>query len=246
MIVTKRKNIISKYDIYFAEKPRFRHWLNSYYMQAISKRSHFGFKRTAKYTKLIDITNTNFVNAFEKTVSYEIRRAKKEEIICEISDNFVEFITFYNSFAKKKDLKSLNQLTIESLKPNLLLTTAKKTDGEIIVYHSYIIDNNIKRIRLLHSCSKIHSDSTDNSEKNLIGRSNKLLHLEDMIIFNKRGYNIYDFGGYALGSNDSTLIGINKFKDSFGGVLIEESIFEAYPIYMLKKVITKFKLLAKI
>ena len=49
--------------------------------------------------------------------------------------------------------------------------------------------------------------------------------LLDMIYFKKEGYAIYDFGGYAYGTNNPDLIGINNFKDQFGGELVEESNF---------------------
>ncbi len=100
-------------------------------------------------------------------------------------------------------------------------------------------DNQIKRVRLLHSASKIYSITDEPSEKAMIGRANRLLHFSDMQRFKELGYEIYDFGGYAHQTNDNMLIGINNFKDSFGGQLVEESNYQSILKHWLKKTLNK-------
>ncbi len=241
MLRFKHQNLIPKYDIFYAEKPTYKNWLSSYYVQTISTRLFWGFKRTAKYTKLIDITENDFSEKFDKTVIYEINRAVKESIIFNVNNSIDEFVSFYNIFAISKGFKTLKSKDISIYRNFLIITSAINTNNEVVVFHSYLIDNELKRVRLLHSASKIHSLNDKNQERNFIGRANKFLHFKDMQFFREQGISIYDFGGYAYDTSDISLLGINKFKDSFGGELVEESIYEAYPKAIIKNFYHKLK-----
>ena len=77
-----------------------------------------------------------------------------------------------------------------------------------------------------------------------MGRANRFLHLEAIKLFKKDGYSLYDLGGYAKNTTDPVMIGINKFKDSFGGRLLEESHYLSLPLVALqgaKKMIQALK-----
>jgi hypothetical protein len=242
MIILKRSQIITKYDVFFAEKPSYKNWLTSYYMQSFYKKQVLGFQRLPKYTKIINITNSDYINSYDKTVAYEIKRSIKEFISFEIAYDIDVFISFYNDFALSKGLSQLKRKDIEFFNESLVITCAKKNNNDTIVYHTYLTDESIKRVRLLHSVSKIHLLNNDNNERNLIGRANKFLHFKDMEYFNLKGFKLFDFGGYSYGTNDRALQGINKFKDSFGGELIEESIYEAWPKIIIKNIFNKLKI----
>ena len=88
--------------------------------------------------------------------------------------------------------------------------------------HAYLLDDTLKRVRLLHSASLFRNEK-DNQLKAITGRANRLLHFNDMCFFKQHGFQIYDMGGYAHGTSDEALKRINQFKDSFGGILIQES-----------------------
>jgi len=243
MIILKfKKKYLSVYQVFFAKKPNFYNWLTTYYIQALSKDDFIGFKRTPKYTKIIDLTVGDFEKNFDKNTSYEIRRAIKDEVVCQVSNNLLEFILMYNNFVVDKGLTTkISEDEMLCYSESLILTNGRKLTGENLVYHSYIVDESLKRVRLLHSTSKIYSQNELASEKAFVGRANRLLHLSDMNYFRDKGYEIYDFGGYAFETSDSSLKGINAFKDSFGGELKEESVYEAIPKYFLRKIITIFK-----
>jgi hypothetical protein len=53
-----------------------------------------------------------------------------------------------------------------------------------------------------------------------IGRANRLHHWSDMLRFRGEGFGIYDFGGWYAGTQDETLLRINRFKERFGGELV--------------------------
>jgi hypothetical protein len=114
-----------------------------------------------------------------------------------------------------------------------VITTAYFEDKPVVC-HSYLIDSELKIVRLLHSASMIH-DLEDKSFKGFVGRANRYLHYQDMVNFKEKGFLKYDFGGYALGTENVALQGINKFKDGFGGYLVEQSNYTPMLIKMISK-----------
>ena len=108
--------------------------------------------------------------------------------------------------------------------------------GRPLVYHTYLVDRSIGKVRILTSVSIRRDENLSQQDKNLIANANRLLHYEDMVCFRDLGFTKYDFGGYAYGTKDKSLAGINFFKDSFGGELVEESNYEPWLVWVLKKV----------
>ncbi len=221
--------------IFFAPIPSLKYGIFSSYTQSLSKETKLGFKRHPKFTKVIDLESSLFLSKFDKSTAYEIRRSKSEGVQCVTSRNLIDFVSFYNSFLQNKKMEgSISIEEIEKYGDNFILRIAY-LGNTIIVYHSYLLDKSIGRVRLLHSVSNIHDYNISSLEKAQIGRANRLLHFEDMIFFKEHGFLAYDFGGYAINTKNKALEGINKFKDGFGGTLIEESNYEAYLIYLGKR-----------
>lgn len=240
VIIKLKKRFYKTYTIFFAESPSFKHFLTSYYMQAISTNEYFGFHRISKYTKVVNLQDVDYENSFTKNTLYEIKRASRDGVCCEVTTDNDMFIEAYNRFSMIKNLKTvLSTKYLQSFGDNLIITMAKSNDGHILAFHSYILDKSIKRVRLMHSVSLTFTISDNlNIDKGFIGRANRLLHQYDMEMLKKMGFETYDFGGYAFNTENPSLKGINSFKDSFGGILIEESIYESYPLYLVKKILT--------
>jgi hypothetical protein len=232
--ITSRSPLERKLILY-SEKPTFKLGLFDEYLQSFSVTSKMGFKRFPKYTKVIDLTNESFADSFSKTTQYEIRRAKSDGIICETTYNIKEFVEFHNKFVEKKkvtDFISVKEL--EKFGESLFIRVAGK-EGLVFVYHSYLYDWTIRRARLLHSVSNIYDASLTPENKALSGRANRLLMYDDMLYFKEMGCLKYDLGGYAYNTNDKSLVGINSFKDSFGGSLVEESNYIPYFLFMIRR-----------
>lgn len=223
------------------DKPRFitkiwfsnnieRSFLKVYY-QSKDYRKIFGMISTKFYTKIIDLTanEADIHNNFNKTTRQQIRIARDEGVEGEIiNENYKidQIIAFYNNFAKSKKLGLLDENSIRN-SPYKHFTIAKIND-EILVCHLCLLDKSKGRVRLLYSGSKI-SDSNI-SERALIGRANRFLHYWDMKHFKNLGFSEYDLGGYAFNTNNSSLKGINAFKDTFGAKLILE--YHYYPFFI--------------
>lgn len=158
-----------------------------------------------------------------KNNRYEINRAQnKDELSFQIiagSDVTVDviekFVEAYNSFADERSKGSIkpSDFTKYAEKNQLVISTVER-ENQPLVWHTYIIQNGRARLKTSNSIFA----NEDNEVKNLIGRANKWLHWQDILYFKNNSYKIYDFGGWYPGDSDLKLLGINKFKESFGGI----------------------------
>jgi hypothetical protein len=213
-----KKGFLQKEDIWFSENPTFQ--LFRSYIQSPVMKDIPGMKRSHFYTIFIDLSNDEefLLSEMDKGTSYEIRRAKKEGIQFKAGGDLSEFVDFFNLFASSKGIEgtSLNYVQFE---PQMRITKAYLGE-EILVMHSYVEDE--RRGRLCMSASRVTKADDPKKDRALIGYANRFLHFQDMLMFKSEGKAIYDFGGYAKGTEDQALSGINQFKINFGGKIVEE------------------------
>ncbi len=172
---------------------------------------------------------------FKPTVKQEIRKAEKEGINCMFKDDIDTFIPFFNAFAAQKKIYPAKRETIESIGTNFK-TSFAMLNGEILVAHSYIVDEELGITRLFQSASK---RLDENFDRKLIGYANKLLTAKDIEFFKGIGYKMMDFGGYAENTDDKSLKGINDFKLSFGGQKATCINYQSLPYFVLRKISEK-------
>lgn len=214
--------------VWFAAKPQKWRCLKSYYKQSTYCGAIAGYRREPFFTKVIDISAPQevFEAAFEKNTIYEIKRALRDGVTTAPEHSLTCFINFYNLFASSKQLPKLSA-NFYNYQSNIVITKAIY-NNQAVVMHAYITDMQLKRVRLLYSAS-LYRNETDTQLRAVTGRANRLLHFNDMCFFKQQGFQIYDLGGYALGTNNQALLRINDFKDSFGGKLLEESDYVPIP-----------------
>lgn len=209
--------------IWFAASPGKWSFLNSFYKQSPSKQFMPGYLRKPFFTKTINLHQSSEMieGAFDRNTLYEIRRATKDGVETFTDGSIDDFIEVYNEFAKTKNLETIGKASLTRYKENLVITYALHNSHNLVM-HAYLVDRTIQRVRLLHSASLFRKEH-DSQTKATIGRANRLLHLKDILFFQNEGFSVYDLGGYAPDTKDETLIRINQFKDSFGGVLLAET-----------------------
>jgi hypothetical protein len=244
MLIIRDKFITTKF---FAKKIAFIDLFKlTRYEQFIGKNFKIKFmKKFPFYTKYVylDKSCDEIKKGFSKNVKYEINRAKRDGIECKIYDLNSEknkdfYIKFYNEFAKSKgiNIKLKKKYHIDRFKENLIVTYASFNEV-ILVMHGYILDHENKIVVLAHSSSIFRSlDSKSVINKNFVGRANRYLHFWDMCYFKKKGFIIYDLGGYKLNTNNEILLNINKFKDGFKGELVEKSHYESWSLVLVKEI----------
>lgn len=184
-----------------------------------------------------------------KAVKYQFRRSEKDNIEIrfytksDIESNREMISVFADIYermyrSKGSDTK-LNVTAIDRyLAADAILFSAALHEGEVIVFHSYICDN--EDTRLLHSASCFREESADQS---MIGRANKRLHWEDIKYFKAQGLLRYDWGGISDFENPN---GIDEFKLKFGGDKITYYNIFAGNTPLGKAAVTAMKLLGKV
>ena len=173
---------------------------------------------------------------FSKGTKYEIKRALKESVnfsIFKKENNITNYLNYYNEFAKAKHLNLITLNELNYYWDNLTITHVKDNQGNILSIHSYLADKKLKRVRLFHSISLFRI--IDNIDKNFIGRANRFLHWQDIIYFKNNNYKLYDMGGVALNNNDTSTIGIDKFKLGFSQNIIKEYNLVSPLLFLLMK-----------
>jgi len=201
------------------------------YVQSSWTRPCPGFVRQAFSTKLIDLSQNEeeIFAQFGKNTQYKIRRAEREGVSCGFDVAPKEFADFYNSLAATAGWSRIKAAQIESAGVNRGLTAARDATGPLAM-HSYVVDPAQARARLWHSAA-IQVQESSSERRNLVGRANRLLHFRDMIHFKQAGLALYDFGGYSTDPNDSKKQAIARFKDGFGGRIVNETNFYSYGLY---------------
>jgi len=178
-------------------------------------------------TLLIDLKQDkeSLFNGIKPNFRNEIRRA--ESISCRHLINetpnekdIKELIKNYSRFAGKSGLEedlSPERLNVYA-KNHLLIVTEVLYEGKGIATHVYILHGQNSTALLL---SYYNVDFNDNAIR---GYANKFLHWKDMEHFKEKGFAFYDFGGI---DTVDTPEGIAKFKQSFGGKLVNGYNFSA-------------------
>lgn len=168
----------------------------------------------------LTISEEEMLASVNKAVRYQFRRSEKDNIEVrfytkaeiqkspELIDTFADI--YERMYRSKGSDTKLNVTAINKyLESDGIIFSAIWHEGEMIVFHSYICDD--QDTRLLHSASCFREESADQS---MIGRANKRLHWEDILYFKKKGLVRYDWGGISDFENPN---GIDEFKLKFGG-----------------------------
>lgn len=199
-----------------------------------SSTNNWFFVKKKSYTLHTDLTlaNEEIVKKYSSTIRNEINRSEREECIFNPLESKENFISVYNDFAAQRGIAGVTMNKLIEINNNLVITSCS-INGIITSVHSYLIDPDSKRVRLLHSGTQRFSDVLD---RNMIARSNKFLHFKDMLKFKEEGFEIYDWGGIAYETEDKGLQGINKFKESFGGKLVKEKELLSILYFLILKI----------
>ncbi|GGA72925.1 hypothetical protein [Ornithinibacillus halotolerans] len=174
-----------------------------------------------------------------KNTRYKINRASKRdpilyfELTSPTDEEINAFLQFFNEFAAHKNIPKGNLQRLTGLRDQNALMISYMTDENFnpLCYHAYVLTDTYGS--LLHSASARFQNS---QERNMIGRANRYLHWLDIKSFRRLGLKWFDFGGYFVDAKEEGEQHINRFKEEFGGhVVDEEKKFQ--PISLLGKLI---------
>jgi len=211
------------------------------YLRSPEKGWRFGYVREVFYTKLIDLRRSeeDILAGLSTQARRKVRRADKEGIVYEVSNDIDGFVRFFNRFAQQKQLSyRLKAETIKKKTKNYKITRALK-DGELLFSHLYLCDPEKRRAVLLYGGS-ILRDKSKRFSNGVISSANRGLHYFDMRVLKADNIDVYDMCGYAPGTKNAELQRINDFKDEFGGILVCETDYRSVVLHVASTVLNFF------
>ncbi|MGD9509413.1 MAG: hypothetical protein AB7X49_12790, partial [Geminicoccaceae bacterium] len=219
--------------IWFSESPAWRACIGlAEFKQCRTEGRKLGFVRRGFHTKLVDLRATaeELLAGFQPRTRSMVRQAQKLGVTTGVELDHRGFLARYNAFAAQRGLAELPEnhpLAVSG--PSIV--TAARLDRRVLVMRGYLADRGAARVRNLVSCTELHAPE-DAEARKLTGLAHRLLVLEDMLRFRSEGFRDYDFGGYAVATEDPKLASINRFKDSFGGRVVAEPNYLSLPLHV--------------
>jgi hypothetical protein len=185
------------------------------------------------YTILIDLSRDEraLFDAMSKSCRYKVRRAEARDSLtyectnaAERSDLLARFRSLYEEFALRKRVPAPTSawLSLMVATGNLYLSRVSDAAGRDLVWHTHYLSGG--RATLLHSAPTPHAAVEGRS---LTGRANRFQHWQDILSFKRAGASLYDLGGWYSGKTDVQRLGINRFKEEFGGRVVRNYISES-------------------
>lgn len=126
-----------------------------------------------------------------------------------------EFVAFYDVFADSKHLSRLYMpRMLGYLESGAFSLTRVVRLNKTLVWHATVRTRT--HVGVMLSASHFRLEGSPEMRK-LIGCANRNLHWQEMLHYKRKGYEIYDFGGWYEGTADQQKLLINRFKEEFGG-----------------------------
>jgi len=256
-MIKKKKN---SYELkYFCSKKKY-YQNKIVFLDIFRSIKYIQFLGKSKYTKFmieipyvtkhinLDVSADELKQSFSKRVRAKINKASREDIQFNLYDlhtdsSIKEYINYCNDHLRsKKLLYRLSEKYVTSFLGNYIVTYASYGSQKLVM-HGYFVDFHSNTVYIHESASQFRTLDETNNEitPDLISRANNFLHYEDMLYFQNLGMKIYDFGGYAIDTTDTSILNINRFKDGFRGKLIEQNHYESYMFYLINCIYHQIK-----
>lgn len=183
---------------------------------------------SATYTLVVDLTlsDEQLLANMQSETRYEIRRAQNKDALefrAPAAPDACSLAAFHDLFAQFAADKGVSPVRMEYLqaaaRAGVLRLGSMVHEGEVVVWHSYLLIGS--RVRLLHSASLFRGQAP--ARRSLIGRANRLLHWLEMQHFRRTGATLYDLGGWYAGQDHEDFLRVNRFKEGFGGTVLQEA-----------------------
>ena len=216
--IDKKKFFFKKKNIWFSNYPYDIPKVDALYFYACrQKMDKSEFKRKESPTLIIDLKqdlDEIWKNMGKKSCRYFIKRGQKLGIEIRLNQEIEAFYRLYTDFIKKKRIPTTPE-NIDSLKRHGTLFTAH-LNGELLSGVLMLEDS--EHIRWFYGASKRLEKSTN--DISVVSFANRLAIWEVIKYAKAKGLKEFDLGGYYIGNNkNDPRIGINRFKEKFGGVL---------------------------
>ena len=197
------------YDVEGVDSVRFE---NTYFSGDLP-----GWNKEIQTTLILDLDKSldDIWNGMDKKLCrHNITKALEDSSIAvRFNEKYDEFVEINRQFRKRKELPPC-MISVDEMKKHYFLSTYEK-NGVVLGGHLCLHDEN--RFEIFMACSSMTPEST--FTRTDYGWGNRLSIWEMIKYAHQQGITGFDFGGYSPEATDEELVGINKFKLSFGGVV---------------------------
>jgi hypothetical protein len=185
------------------------------------------------HTILIDLTREEaaLFQSMRDGCRYKVRRAETRDALIYDCANAAAspallalFSDLYADFARRKRLRGPTRawLSLTAATGQLYVSRVCDSRGRELTWHTHYLSGG--RATLLHSAPTPHAEAV--TGRSLTSRANRFQHWRDFLYFKHGGATLYDLGGWYSGDSDVQRLGINRFKEEFGGRVVKNFINE--------------------
>lgn len=204
-----------------------------------------GYKKISNYTILIDLKKTEeelWKNLEKKSSRWGVKIAQKNNLKFEIAQNkdIARFYQLYKQTAKEGNFKAESKEFLYGLANTEISKLFIIKDKKEILAGGLILIDKTNNYSIL--------DLTASSEKGIKLQAMPFLYWNLILYSKSKNLNYFDLGGFdkEAKKGDKTY-NINKFKERFGGNIVEQPIYSTnwkYPL--LRNVLKNLKSLKNI
>lgn len=222
-----RSRFLTRGEVWFDDEPDGSQvdWI--YHRQRSAPPPHSRWRHF--YTVLIDLRKNPpelFAEMESKTARKITEAQEIDRLRCERCDAqdprlITEVETMWNEFATADKTPRFERDWVDGIRRAGVLdvTAAKDQAGNVLAYHLVLLTP--QRARQLIAISPRRAVPSV-AWRNAVSRANCLIHWHNFQGFREQGISCFDFGGWHPGTTNIRLLGINRFKRSFGGRLVVE------------------------
>ncbi len=222
-----RSRFLTRGEVWYDEEPNGARvdWI--YHRQRSSPLARSRCKEF--WTVLLDLQKPPaelFADMEEKTARRITEAQEKDKLRCERcdakDDKLIDDVeVMWNQFAVAQNTPLLERDWLEQIRQAgaLDVAAAKDPAGNVLAYHLVFLTP--KRARQLIAISPYKAVPSV-AWRNAVSRANCLIHWHNFLAFREQGIGGFDWGGWYSGTSDIRLLGINRFKRSFGGRLVRD------------------------
>jgi len=168
-------------------------------------------------------------NAADKDARWGVKKAEKEGLIIEETEKLEDWQEFYEIYKKTIIAGGIVPNQLSELKKDRYRLFICKKDNSVIAGAIIFIKED--RLILKFNASIYEF---------LKFQPNNLLYWHLILFGKKNNLKIFDLGGYQLNASGH-LTGVNKFKERWGGKIVEYRIYSWNPIRIIgRKIIRNF------
>jgi hypothetical protein len=211
-------------------------WTN----QALGSARRFLIRDEIGASILVDLTQSLDVllKAMSQTARRKLRLAEKIaglKIVRNGPNAMRDFLPLYNEFARAKHsgVSQINEQVLQRYAPHSDFFLSY-IDDKPVCAHLNLVDPDLRRSRLVYSANRRFDDP---ETARMCAIVNSHLHWHEMQTYRQEDLMVYDFGGYSKGAN----AGIDRFKEAFGGTVVDEHTYFCAGSPMLGRLLLRLR-----